>query len=249
MRLVVNGCCGRMGALICEEAAKDSARFELVGAVEHKGHPMIGKPLASHPRLNVTDDLRIALTHADLAIEFTNPEASVRNAKIVADTKVAMVIGTTGFTPEQFSQLRESAKQIPIFWSPNMSVGIIIVRRTIASIFELFRKFGLNDSVKVQMSEVHHTEKKDAPSGTAKQLAEDVRKASGLPFRDEEITAIREGTVVGIHTLTLESGAERIQLQHEATDRRVFAQGALLVSENFLKKFSRPGWYTMDDLL
>lgn len=251
LSIVVGGCCGRMGSLIVEEAAKDPVHFKLVGGFEQAAHPAVGQPLANHPTLKVTSDLKAVLKNADLLIEFTTPESSVNNAKVCAEVSVPVLMGTTGFSPDQMAQLRALASRIPIFWSPNMSIGIVMIRKTLGSLFDLYRKFGLDKTLSIKISETHHAKKKDSPSGTAKQLAQDLQHITGQPIRDNEIEAQREGEVVGIHRVTFEAGAERIDLRHEVIDRRVFAQGALLVARNFEKIRNRQGggWYGMDDFV
>ena len=248
-RLVISGCCGRMGTLLVEEAVKGSSQFDLTGALEQAGHPEIGKPLPAKPGLKISGDAASALASADLLIEFTTPEASLVHAQAAAKAGVPMIVGTTGFTSEQVDQLKSLARRIPIFWSPNMSIGIVIVRRTIASVSKLLFDFGLAEQVKANISEVHHTKKLDKPSGTAKALAEELLKATGWLIRDEEIEAKREGEVIGIHEVTFQAPSENITLRHEATARRVFAQGALLIAANFRKLWKKPGFYGMDDFV
>jgi len=248
-RLIVSGCCGRMGSLLIEEALQDHVHFQLVGGIEHPGHPQEGQPLPGNPTLRVGSDLSALLKNADLLIEFSTPEASISHAKAAAQMKVPMIIGTTGFSADQLGQLQKLAQAIPIFWSPNMSIGIVIVRRAITSISKLLLNFGLAEQTKVSICETHHTQKKDSPSGTAKALAQELFKATGWLIKDEEIEARREGDVVGIHSVTFQSGSEKIRLENEALDRRVFAQGALLVARGFRSLFKKPGWYGMDDFV
>jgi 4-hydroxy-tetrahydrodipicolinate reductase len=198
----------------------------------------------------VTAELDRVLETADLLIDFTTPEATMVHAEAAARAKIGMVIGTTGFTPEQLARLAELSKQTALFWSPNMSIGIVIVRRAISSVSKLLLDFGLSNQTKAHLSETHHTKKKDKPSGTAKALAEELFKATGWLIKDEEIEAKREGEVIGLHSVTFDTGPEKITLTHEATDRRVFAQGAVLVARNFHKLTTQgKGWYTMDDFI
>ena len=248
-RLVITGCCGRMGTLLVEEAARNPSLFKLAGAVEHTGHPKIGQPLPADPAVTITDNLAKALKKADLIIEFTVPEATMANARAAASAGVPMVIGTTGFTKEQLDELKKLSRKIPIFWSPNMSIGVVILRRTISSLSKLLFDFGVSEKVKAFISETHHTKKLDKPSGTAKALAQELLKATGWLIRDEEIEAKREGDVIGIHSVTFQAPSENLTLVHEATDRRVFAQGALLVAGNFRKLWKKPGLYSMDDFV
>ncbi len=238
-----------MGSLISQEASKSPERFQLTGAIEHEGHPQLGQPLPSQTRIKISSDLKNVLQEADLLIEFTTTEASVAHARIAAERKVPVIIGTTGFSNDQFDQLQNLARQVPIFWSPNMSIGIVVVRRAIASISKLLLNFGLGEHTRVNISEIHHTQKKDKPSGTAKALAQELFKSTGWLIKDEEIEAKRAGDVVGIHSVTFHCGSERIRMEHEAIDRRVFAQGALLIAQNFHRLYKQPGWYGMDDFV
>lgn len=250
LKIVVSGCCGRMGMLIIEEIVKEPAHFTLVGALEHPGHPRIGQPLPAKPNLKVGDNLPALLLKADLLIEFTTPEATLLHAKDAAEAGVAMIIGTTGLTSQQIDQLRSQIHgKIPVFISPNMSMGIFVLRKTVGDISKRLSRCGI--PVHMKLSETHHAKKKDRPSGTAKQLAKDVQEATGQVIPDDKISVTRDENydVVGIHAVSFEIGAERITLEHEALDRRVFAQGALVAAKAFLKIDRKPGWYTMDDLV
>ncbi len=249
VRLVISGCCGRMGSLLVEEALRDTGSFELVGGVEQEGHARIGEPLAPSARCRVTSSLSDLLPRADLLIEFTTPQASLAHARQAAPAGVPMLIGTTGFSAQELEELRRYTQRIPILWSPNMSIGVVILRRTMAAVYELLKKFQLESQVSFRLSETHHAQKKDKPSGTAKLLAEDLRALSGRPIEDAQIESIREGEVIGIHTVRFDLPAEQIQLTHEAKDRRLFAQGALLVARYFLRLWKEPGLYRMDDFV
>ncbi|MBI3318189.1 MAG: 4-hydroxy-tetrahydrodipicolinate reductase [Candidatus Omnitrophica bacterium] len=251
IRLVVSGCCGRMGSLIAEEAAKDSAHFDLAGALEHPGHPQVGKPYPAKPGLKVSDDLPGLLQQADLLMEFTTPEATLEHAGICAEAQVAMIIGTTGLSPEQTDRLfRETDKKIPIFISPNMSIGIFILRKMIGHVSEELRKLSVPIQ-EMKLSEAHHAKKKDRPSGTAKQLAKEIGEATGRVIPENQISVRRdeEFDVAGVHTVTFELGAEKLLLTHEATDRRLFAQGALWVARHFRQVCTEPKVYGMDDFM
>ena len=249
VRIAVSGALGRMGSLIIEEALSRSADFQVAAALEYPGHPQLGQPLPAAPSLRPEGDVTAALARADLLIEFTTPEATLAHAKAAAQAHKPMVIGTTGLTPAQFEELRAIARQAPLFWSPNMSLGIVVVRRVIGAISELLFNFGLAEKTRVSMSETHHTRKKDTPSGTAKALRDELLKQTGWLIKDEEIEAKREGDVIGSHSLTFECESEKITLTHEATDRRVFAQGALVVARHFRTLWTQPGWYGMDDFV
>lgn len=238
-----------MGTLLVEEALKHPSVFELTGVTEYAEHPEIGKPLPQKPELEISDSLKPLLSKADLIIEFTTIESTLCHAKEASAAHVAMVIGTTGFTADQFEQLKQYARHTPIFWSPNMSIGIVIIRRTIAAVSQLLAQFGLSEQTHIQLSETHHTKKLDKPSGTAKALAQEVFQSTGWLIKDEEIQARREGDVVGIHSIVFQCPSENLTLTHEATDRRVFAQGALLIAQNLRRVCEKSGWVTMDDVV
>ena len=248
VQLIVGGCCGRMGSLIIEEASKERnlSHLQVVGGVESAGHPKIGQPLPITGSAKVTSNLEDIIRAGNLIVEFTLPEATLDHARIAAKHKIPMLIGTTGFTAQQFDQLQNLSRKIPIFWSPNMSIGIVVVRRAITAISQLLFKFGLGEQAQASISEIHHTQKIDKPSGTAKALAQELLKSTGWLIRDEEIEAKREGEVIGVHAVTFRCPSENITLMHEATDRRVFAQGAVLIACNFRSLWKSPGWYTMD---
>lgn len=197
----------------------------------------------------MTSRLQEALQNADLLIEFTNPEATLLHAEAAAQAQVPLLIGTTGFSDEQLEKLKSFSSIVPIFWSPNMSLGIIIIRKTIVFLWDLYQKFGMNERTSIEIAETHHVRKKDRPSGTAKLLAQEVRLASGRSIPDDHIRVSREGDVIGVHRLTFDSGSERIILQHDATERRLFAQGALVMARNFMRAKGKPGWYAMDDFV
>ncbi len=238
-----------MGTLLVEEALKHPSVFELTGVTEYAEHPEIGKPLPQKPELKISGSIKELLSKADLIVEFTTVESTLCHAKEAAAAQVAMVIGTTGFSAEQFEQLKRYAKKTPIFWSPNMSIGIVIIRRTIAAVSQLLAQFGLSEQTHIQLSETHHTQKLDKPSGTAKALAQQVFQSTGWLIKDEEIDARREGDVVGIHSVVFQCPSENLSLTHEATDRRVFAQGALLIARNLRRFCKKTGWVTMDDVV
>lgn len=250
--LIVGGCCGRMGSLVVEEAAKEKnlSRFQVVGGVERAGHPQLGQHLPGVVgSARVTSNLEDIIRAGNLIIEFTLPEATLDHAKIAAEINVPMIIGTTGFTTQQFEQLQNLSRKIPIFWSPNMSIGIVVVRRAMTAISQLLFRFGLGEQAQANISEIHHTKKLDKPSGTAKALAQELLKSTGWLIKDEEIEAKREGDVIGVHAVTFRCPSENITLIHEATDRRVFAQGAVLIAKNFHRLWKKPGWYGMDNFV
>jgi len=247
-RLVVTGCRGRMGSLLIEEALKDPT-FDLVGAIERAGHPDLGQPLPQRPSLAIVADLARTLKDADVLIEFTTPEATVANAELAASAGVPMVIGTTGLSEAQLGSLAACARRIPIFRSPNMSIGILMLDRMIKEAANVLKVFELHHTVKPRIVEIHHAQKKDAPSGTAKFLAANTGGYFDIPADPDHIPieSKREGEVAGIHTETIRFGDERIALEHEALSRRAFARGALLVARFMVEHVRRrAGQYDME---
>ncbi|NNC19490.1 4-hydroxy-tetrahydrodipicolinate reductase [Corallococcus exiguus] len=264
-RTVITGISGRMGSTLVR-LAKAASDLPVVGATVRPGSPLSGQDAGLVARLGepldviAHDDLGRALdgAKADVVVDFTGPEATLQHARICAERGVALVVGTTGFTPEGRAQLEAHAKRIPIVAAPNMSVGVNLVIRMAA---ELARVLG--PSFDVEVLEAHHRMKKDAPSGTALKLAEVLMDALGrtkddLTFAREGQTgarppgeigvqALRGGDVVGEHTVYFFGEGERIELTHRATNRDQFAQGALRAARWVAGR--APGLYDMADVL
>lgn len=247
MRLVISGCCGRMGRAIAQLALQDSA-FELSAGIEAKGHEAIGCDLGtvlgrpSALGVKILDDPRAAMSRGDVVIEFTTPDVTIQHAKAAYELGKPMVIGTTGLTKAQQVSLDFAAKTIPMVFSPNMSLGMNVL-------FELARlasrRLGLGFDVEIVES--HHREKKDVPSGTAKRLAEVLALDRLLSSAPIPVHAVRAGDIVGDHTVILAGPAERLELTHRAHSRDVFAQGALRAARFVVTQ--KPGLYNMSHVL
>jgi 4-hydroxy-tetrahydrodipicolinate reductase len=194
-----------------------------------------------------------------VVIDFTSPEATVKTAEAAARCGNPMVVGTTGFDADQQKRLTDAAARVPVFWAPNMSVGINVLLRILP---ELARMLGLDYDTDV--SEIHHKHKKDAPSGTAKQLARELASAKGwdpeavLRFaregmigeREREeigVQSLRGGDVVGEHTVYFFGPGERIDVTHRVYSRSTFAQGALRAAK-WIRTRSPGRLYSMADL-
>lgn len=247
--LAIAGCCGRMGRTIAMLTLRDwDALFALKGALELPGHEAVGRDYgtvlgrSSPLGLSVVDDARAALSGSDVCLEFTTPEATITHVEVAQELRRPMVIGTTGLSEAQLSTLRSAAQRIPIVFSPNMSLGVNVL-------FELARAAAerLGSTFDVEVVESHHRQKQDAPSGTAKRLAEVVAAARKQPVNAVPIHAIRAGDIVGDHTVILAGRSERLELTHRAHSREVFAQGALRAAQ-FIHR-QRPGLYDMSDVL
>lgn len=247
VKLVMSGSCGRMGRSIATLALTDPA-YTVAGALEASGHPSLGHDYGTvlgRPaplKLPVTDDAQAALARGDVLIEFTVPEVTIEHARLAAALHKPMVIGTTGLSASQQNALQASAKQIPIVFSPNMSLGVNVL-------FELAKlaaeRLGLRYDAEIV--EAHHKQKKDSPSGTAKRLAEAVAAGRKQPASSIPVHAVRAGDIVGDHTVILAGASERLELTHRAQSRDVFAGGALLAAR--FVKGRKPGLYDMADVL
>ena len=236
-----------MGQAIGQCALADGA-FGIRAALESKGHEAIGRdygtvlgrPIAS--ALRVVADERLAISQGDVLIDFTVPEATVAHAQLAQELRKPMVIGTTGFSEDHMKKLRAVAKTIPIVLSPNMSVGVNVL-------FELAQLAAqhLGPDYDVEVVEAHHHQKKDAPSGTAKRLAQAAGEGRGRSAADIPVHALRAGDIVGDHTVIFAGPSERLELVHRAHSRDAFAVGALRAAR--FAHGRRAGLYSMVDVL
>jgi 4-hydroxy-tetrahydrodipicolinate reductase len=261
INVVVTGAAGRMGREIVRLVAA-STTLRLHGAVDRApaGLGQDALALAGLPAGGVTvvATLAEALRGAGAVIDFTHFEASVAHAAACAAAGVPLVIGATGFTPEARARVADSARAIPVLLSPNMSVGVNVL-------FELVRQAAavLGDAYDVEIVELHHKRKKDAPSGTAMKLAEVAagalgRDAADLAFarhgmigerppREIGVQTVRGGDIVGEHTVYFCGEGERLELTHRATAREQFARGAVRAAAWLPGR--PPGLYDMADVL
>lgn len=235
IKLAVSGALGRMGQAITRLATEDQ-NFALTTLLERKDHPEAGS--TAHGLSVGTDNA--ALTGCDCLIEFTSPDATIDNLQACLDNGVKMVIGTTGLSPEHIEKIARASTQIPIVFSSNMSVGVnILFKLTQTAAAKTGAAYTIN------MSEAHHVHKKDSPSGTAKTIAQIAEKASGQKV--ENIESIREGEIIGDHSIVFESGEDIITIAHHAKNRDIFAKGSL-VAAKFLADKDK-GLFTMQDVL
>lgn len=238
LRLIVHAASGKMGARVAELAAND-ARFVVAGCVFRPGKSRLETD--AHGGLSLTpDELAAHLAKADAVVDFSAPEASVKVAAAAAETRRAAVIGTTGFSTVQRAQLERAAKTAPIFVSPNFSFAVNLLFWLAG---EAARRL---PGYEAGIVEVHHNQKKDAPSGTALKLAKAVMAARGTEA-PVPTASQRLGDVVGEHALTLAGPFERLELTHRAHSRALFARGALEAALWAAKK--RPGLFDMQDLM
>ncbi len=261
MRLIVAGAGGRMGrTLIQAITAADGA--VVAGAVDAPGSAVIGRDAGELAGLGangikVTADLAPLLASADGLVDFTIPAASIIYAELAAKAGKVHVLGTTGFSGENEKLIAEAAKRAVIVKSGNMSLGVnllaALVKRVAAT---------LDDGFDIEIVEMHHNKKIDAPSGTAlmfgraaaegrkidlAQRSERGRDGGARKRGDIGFASLRGGTVVGDHSVIFAGTAERIELVHKAEDRMIFARGA--VHAAMWARGKKPGLYSMADVL
>ncbi len=251
------GAGGRMGRAVASELAREGAAGILAAACDRPGSDAVGREIA--PGVRVGDDLAEALAACDVYIDFTSPEATRRAAREASARGVAAVIGTTGLSAEAEAALAELAVAAPVLQAPNFSLGVNLVLELAESAAR-----ALGHEFDLEIVEAHHRHKRDAPSGTARALAEAVAAGRGLDAgeaslggrqgdvgarpRDEiGVHALRGGSVVGDHTAHFLGPSERVEITHRAESRQIFAAGAVKAA---LWLAQRPaGRYAMRDVL
>ena len=234
IKLGIAGVCGKMGRRIYELASYDKD-FEVALALEKKGTPVIGKELGRIKVSSSPDGLFLI----DVFVDFTLPEASEANLDYVARYKKALVLGTTGLSDAQIKKVEEVAQVVPVVFSPNMAIG---VNTLFAILPEIAKRLGPDYSIEIV--EAHHKMKKDAPSGTAKKIAQVLTEVTK---KEIPTHAIRLGDIVGDHTVIFCGNSERIEIKHQAHSRDLFAVGALKAAKWVMGKSA--GLYSMQDVL
>ncbi len=264
IQVAVAGASGRMGRVISGIIERDCEDMELSGALEAPGNASLGKDAGllagvGESGISVTDSVADALMGAAVLIDFTNPDASLSHLSFAASAKIPSVVGSTGFTGEQKARLEEFSKNIPLVWAPNMSVGVNLLFRLVKDVVNV-----LGEDFDVEISEIHHRFKKDAPSGTAVRLGEIIAREKGVSLekqgvfgrhgltgerKDEEIGIMshRAGDVVGEHTVIFGGMGERLELTHRAHTRETFGRGAVRAARWVIGR--PPGLYDMNDVL
>lgn len=222
VKIAVSGSKGKMGSRIID-LAKGDPEFQCTGEFDVDG--------------NAAD----AIKGCDCLIEFTSPEATMEHLAMCEKEKKGIVIGTTGLSEEQRNKIKEASANIPVVISPNMSVGVNLLFNLVKTASKV-----LGSEYEISILEAHHAEKKDAPSGTAKELEKIVKSIKGEET-DVVISSVREGEIVGEHTITFESDADLIEITHSAKTRDIFVKGALQAAKFIAGK--KGGLFTMKDVL
>jgi 4-hydroxy-tetrahydrodipicolinate reductase len=262
VRIAVNGAAGRMGRRLVALAAED-AQLQVAAALEQPGHPLLGQDagtLAGATALGVPLSDRLG-AGADVFIDFTVPAATRQALALCVEHRLAIIIGTTGLTPQDHAAIDQAARTIAVLQAPNMSLGVNLLLGLAA---QVARQLG--DEYDIEIVEAHHRFKKDAPSGTALGIAKAICAATGKSLERDVVHgrhgdnaprtpgqigmhALRLGDVVGDHTVSYATPGERLELSHQATNRDVFVRGALRAAKWLAEPGRVAGRYTMKDVL
>lgn len=263
IKAVVTGATGRMGARIINVLSGVEG-ISLSGAVEKKGHPLVGQDAGGPAGLPptgvlITDDLDAALAAGSVLIDFTSPEATLEHVRACADHHRPIVVGTTGFSKEEVEEVKKYTDKISCVLAPNMSIGVNLSFKILAEVAQ-----ALGDDYDVEIVEAHHRMKKDAPSGTAMKMAQVLSTALNRNLDEVGVFArkgiigersrkeigvqtVRAGDIVGEHTVYFAGKGERIEITHRAHSRDTFAAGAVRAALWVSAKKS--GMYDMQDVL
>ncbi len=223
---------------------KSAVRVALIGARGRMGQTILDLA-KNNPQIDIVaqcdlgDAIGAAMKDCDVAIDFSNASSIEEVCAAALQHRKSLVVGTTGHSPQQRGLIEKAAESLPIVFASNFSVGVNVL-------FALTRRAAeiLGAEFKPEIVETHHTKKKDAPSGTAKTLGEILKEKLKI---DVPIESIREGDVVGEHTVALVGASERLELTHSAGSREIFASGALRAAQWVVGK--SPGLYSMQDVL
>ncbi len=262
IRIILSGACGRMGTALLEALFSGQTDIALGAALEKKGHALINQKIGlpgHRSDIYIVDEPKQAVLHGDVIVDFTHPLATLALLKEAKKAGKPMVIGTTGLSMPAQAALRRAARVLPIVISPNMSIGVNVLFKLIAD-----ATAALGGGYDVEIVEMHHRYKKDAPSGTALRMGEMVARARGTTLShvgrltrqgmigersagEIGICALRGGDVIGQHRVIFAGSGEQIELAHHASNRSHFAQGALAAARWIVQQ--KPGLYTLMDVL
>jgi len=248
INVIVCGGCGKMGSTVAR-LVRQNENMKLAGIIESPSHPKKGKDWGIVTGLGETgiiikDNLEEIIQNTDQVVEFTNPQVSLKHLEIVSKYKKAMIMGTTGFSSKEIKEINKLAQGIPFLLSPNMSLGVNLLFKLAAE-----TAAALSDDYDIEIVEAHHRFKKDAPSGTAKKLAQEIAKAKRVNLDEVaiDIHSIRSGDITGEHTVMFTALGERLELTHKAHSRDTFAYGTIQAIK--FMKGKPPGFYEMKDVL
>ena len=262
-KMGVVGCGGRMGRMLVAEIAATEG-CSVAGGSEAPGSGYVNQDigeLAGIGRIGVPigESAEKVIRGSDVVLEFTSPEATAEHAELAASLGTAMVIGTTGLGPQQGDRVREAARRIPVVWAPNMSLGVNVL---LSVVEEVARRLGPDWDIEIM--EMHHRGKVDAPSGTALALGRAAAAGRGVDFEAVEqrardgitgprrigdigFAALRGGDAIGDHHVIFAGAAERLELVHRATSRAIYAKGAIRAAGWVVGR--PPGVYGLKEVL
>jgi len=263
IRIGIVGCAGRMGRMLLKETLATPGAA-LIGGTEGKGHSAIGQDLgvlagADPVGIACGDDPTVLFAAADAVLDFTVPAATIAHARLAAQAKAVHVVGTTGIDAEGVEALKRAARHCPVIFAPNMSVGVNLLLSLVEQ-----AAAALDPAFDIEIVEMHHRHKVDAPSGTALALgaaaargrkvdlaavAARARDGHTGPRRAGDIgfAVLRGGDVPGDHTVVFAAEGERIEITHRAGGRQIFARGAVKAALWGVGR--KPGFYAMKDVL
>jgi 4-hydroxy-tetrahydrodipicolinate reductase len=263
LKIGIVGAAGRMGQMLVRQIAETQGCV-LAGATERPDNDAVGKDaglLAGIAEIGVpvTDDAAAMIAGVDAVIDFTAPAATVEHAELAAQAGAAIVIGTTGLEAGHIDRLKRAANHAPVVFAPNMSVGVNLLMAVVEQVAR-----ALDDSYDIEIVEMHHRHKVDAPSGTALGLGRAAAKGREVeldevgrlsreghtgarPRGEIGFATLRGGDVIGDHTVCFATEGERIELTHKASGRQIYAAGAVRAA--LWTKDRGPGFYSMNDVL
>jgi len=262
-RIGVAGCAGRMGQMLLRAIAANK-ECAIGGGTERPGSPAIGRDLGeliglAPAGVKAGDDPKALFAACDAVLDFTAPAPTMAHVALAAERKAIHVIGTTGLTPEQIATVERAAETTPIVFAPNMSVGITLLMALSERVASI-----LGPDWDIEVLEMHHNKKVDAPSGTALGLGEAAAKGRGVKLADVAdkvrdghtgarrpgdigFAVLRGGNVTGDHSVIFAGDSERIELTHRSGSREIYANGAVRAA--LWARGRKPGLYTMRDVL
>ncbi|ETI95548.1 MAG: Dihydrodipicolinate reductase [Intestinibacter bartlettii DORA_8_9] len=246
MKVIINGYSGTMGQVLTKCVADDE-ELELVAGVSPKHHDVDG--------FNTYSSFTDVKEDSDVVIDFSNPLALDGILEYCLKTKTPVVLATTGYNDEEMEKIHEAAKQIPVFLSFNMSLGVNILLKLVKEAAKNLANFD------IEIIEKHHNKKVDSPSGTAVMIAnavKEIREQSEFIYgrhgrtgkrqqNEVGIHAVRGGTIVGEHSAIFAGNDEILEINHSARSKNVFAEGAIAAAKYLVNQ--EPGFYNMDDML
>jgi 4-hydroxy-tetrahydrodipicolinate reductase len=259
IKVVITGALGKMGSSVVRILRQESD-MQLIAGIEATGHPSIGEEIdraLAPDGVPILDTLEEVIDETDCIVDFTNPEAALVHLKVASSGKTPSVVGTTGFSDEEIGRIEAHAAESPCVLAPNMSLGVNLIFRLAEEITLALEDYDC------EIVEAHHRQKRDAPSGTARRLAEIIANVKGgqvseiarygrrgdSPRAQSEVGvhSIRGGDIVGEHTVLWAGGAEKIELSHTVHSRDAFARGTVAAIRWVVN--ASPGLYTMEDVL